>query len=243
MNELLNRILAAHGGLEAWRGVTRIQAETLLDGPFWDWRGWPQIRRTQTITLDPRRQHITLAPLVGEGTTASFEAMPERVEIHGADGSVLRHRDDPRHAFPAYEDAVAWDELHLAYFTGVANWNYLTEPFLFTYPGVETREIAPWTEDGETWRRLEVTFPPGLPNHSAQQTFYYDKDFLLRRMDYSPDVTGNSLIAHYAHDPRRFDGFVFYTRRAVHLRTPEGTADQAFAPITIRTESVSVDRG
>lgn len=24
-------------------------------------------------------------------------------------------------------------------------------------PGVETRELEPWQEDGETWRRLEIT--------------------------------------------------------------------------------------
>jgi hypothetical protein len=29
-------------------------------------------------------------------------------------------------------------------------WNYLTTPFLLTYPGVQTREISPWQEDGQT---------------------------------------------------------------------------------------------
>jgi len=47
-------------------------------------------------------------------------------------------------------------------------WNYLTEPFVFTYPGVETREIEPWREDGETWRRLTVTFPETIANHNAR---------------------------------------------------------------------------
>jgi hypothetical protein len=239
-DKLLERVLAAHGGLDAWRSVTRIQAATLLDGPFWDWRGRPQIRRAQTVALDPRRQHVTLTPFLGEGT-ALFEAMPERVAILGPDGSVLRHRDDPRHSFPGHTDTVAWDEMQLAYFTGTANWNYLTEPFLFTYDGVEAHEIEPWSENGETWRRLSVTFPADLPNHNPQQTFYYDEDFLLRRMDYSPEVTGDSLVAHYTHEPRRFDGFVFYTWRAVHLRTPEGVVDRSFSPITIRTESVSLD--
>ena len=29
------------------------------------------------------------------------------------------------------------------------------EPFVFTQPGVEAREITPWTEDGQTWQRLD----------------------------------------------------------------------------------------
>jgi hypothetical protein len=61
---------------------------------------------------------------------------------------------------------------------GTANWNYLVEPFLFTYPGVTATEIEPWHEDGETWRRLAVTFPAELPNHNPRQTFYYGDDLL-----------------------------------------------------------------
>jgi hypothetical protein len=243
MDKLLKEVLDAHGGLDAWGDVTRVQAETSLDGPFWDWRGWPRIRRTQTVTLDPKRQHITLEPFVGEGTRSLYEAIPVRVAILGPDGEVLAERQDPLASFPPYTDAVAWDELQLAYFTGTANWNYLVEPFLFTYPGVEAREIEPWHEDGQVWRRLAVTFPPDLPNHNPEQTFYYGDDFLLRRMDYSPDITGSSLIAHYVYEPRRHDGFVFYGRRAVHLRDAEGVANKDFAPILIGTHSVTVTSG
>ena len=56
-------------------------------------------------------------------------------------------------------------------------WNYLTEPFGFTYPGVQAREIEAWNEDGATWRRLAVTFPPSNANHNPGQVFYYDERF------------------------------------------------------------------
>ena len=72
--------------------------------------------------------------------------------------------------------------------------------------------------------------------------FYFDDRFLMRRMDYRPDVTGSD-IAHYTDDPREFGGFVFYTRRRVYLRDPDGQARKDFAPITIDTSAVSVDRG
>jgi hypothetical protein len=57
----------------------------------------------------------------------------------------------------------------LAYFTSAATWNYLTEPFVFTSPGVTATEIEPWDENGATWRRLAVRFPPAIANHNPDQ--------------------------------------------------------------------------
>ena len=60
--------------------------------------------------------------------------------------------------FLGFALATPWDAIQVAYFASAAMWNYLTEPFGFTYPGVQAREIEPWNENGETWRRLAVTF-------------------------------------------------------------------------------------
>ena len=40
-----------------------------------------------------------------------------------------------------------------------ANWNYLTQPFSFTYPGVDVHEIEPWHRERRSWRRQAVRFP------------------------------------------------------------------------------------
>jgi len=45
------------------------------------------------------------------------------------------------------------------------------------------------------WRRLAVRFPKSNANHNPDQVFYYDTDFMLRRMDYAPEVTANSPVA------------------------------------------------
>ena len=119
--------------------------------------------------------------------------------------------------------------------------DYLTTPFLLTYPGVEARETDSWREDGETWRRLQVTFPKTIATHNPDQVFYFDADYLLRRLDYQPYVTG-APIAHYVSDPKEFDGFVFPTRRHVYPRNQDGTADKRLAVITIPIESVAVER-
>src|SRR3546814_20705780 len=85
-----------------------------------------------------------------------------------------------------------WDLLHLAYFCGYAGWNYLTTPFLFTYPGFETEEIEPWEEEGEIWRRLKVRFSPDIPTHCPEQIFHFDAKGLLRRLDYHSEVVNRS---------------------------------------------------
>ena len=244
MNDLLSRVLDAHGGLDNWSKVTRLTARLSLGGPFWGWKGWPDVYADQTVTLDPHREHITFEPFTRPGRVSSLEVAPntpERVQIREADGKLVEGRDNPRGTFPPYENDTPWDAVQVAYFTSAATWNYLTTPFVFTHPGVHTQEISPWTEDGSTWRRLAVTFPTHIANHNPDQVFYYDDGFHQRRMDYQPDVTG-SPIAHYTHNPKIFDDFLFYTMRLVHLRDQNNVADQEFAPITIDLDDVTLSR-
>ena len=243
MDELLAGVLDAHGGLENWTRATKLTARLSLDGPFWTGRGWPNVYRRQTVTLDPHREHITFVPFTAPDRVSVLDVDPERVALQTTDGDVIETRTDPRSSFPLPFDwpTTRWDAIQLAYFTSAAAWNYLTEPFGLSYPGVEAHEIDPWDEDGETWRRLAVTFPKSNANHNRDQVFYFDEDFMQRRMDYLPDLTG-SLVAHYTYDPKTFDGFVFPTSRLVHLRDADGTADQSAAGITVHLATVSVER-
>ncbi len=244
MDKLLAAVLHAHGGLQNWAGVSRITARMSLGGPFWAARGWPDVYSGQTVTVDPHRQHIRFEPFTAPGLSSVLEVGPERVTIVAADGRVIEQRIDPRASFPGSFDAFTtpWDAIQVAYFTSAAVWNYLTAPFVFAHPGVTAREIEPWTEGAHTWRRLAVRFPESIANHNATQTYYYDEKFMQRRMDYSPDVTGRALVAHYTHEPKVFDGFVFPTRRRVYLRDEHGIADQSFAPITIDIASVHLEK-
>lgn len=244
LDDLLISVLEAHGGLENWEGITGLTAKLSLGGPFWEFRGWPDVYFDQTVSLDTRRERITFAPFTAPDRVSVLEVDPERVSIQTSDGHVVEERAAPRASFPSdFDDFnTTWDAIQLAYFTSAATWNYLTEPFVFTYPGVTAKEIEPWDEDGQSWRRLAVTFPKSIANHNADQLFYYDDDFMLRRMDYSPDVTGRPRVAHYTHDAKTFDGFVFPTRRLVHLHGADGIADQSFAPITIDVAEVTVER-
>jgi hypothetical protein len=73
----------------------------------------------------------------------------------------------------------------------------------------------------ESWRGLKVIFPRSYVTHSTEQTVYFDAKGLIRRHDYSVDVSGGAKTAHYLFDHRTFDGIVFPTRRRVHLRGPD----------------------
>ena len=244
MEILLSSVLNAHGGLGNWSRVTTLTAKLELGGPFWKARGWPDIYAGQTVKFDAHREHITFTPFTAPDRISVLDVDPERVVIKTTGGDVVAERAELRASFPANYDfaSTPWDAIQVAYFTSAAVWNYLTEPFGFTYSGVQTHEIEPWEEDGQTWRRLAVMFPDTNANHNADQVFYYDERFMLRRMDYSPFVTGSPLVAHYTYDARIFDGFVFKTRRMIYRRDANGIANQSFAPITMNVHSITIER-
>lgn len=239
MEELLARALEAHGGLERWSTIDGLRARLSLGGPFWAMHGWPDVYADQTVTLATRREHIEFAPFTAPGIRSILDLEPRRISIQTDGGEIVDERVDPDASYPPFESTVAWDAIQVAYFTSAAVWNYLTTPFLLSYPGVEAREGEAWSEEGETWRRLDVVFPDSIATHNRDQSFYFDEDFLLRRLDYQPLVT-QTPIAHYAYEHKDFDGLTFPTKRAVHLRNADNSANKDLAFITIAVDSVEV---
>jgi hypothetical protein len=242
MISLLTSVLDAHGGMDRWERVNTITARLSIGGPFWGRKGWPDIFGAETtLEFDAHRQHIVVTPFNGVEQYSVFDVAPERVVVYTRDGIVVDRRDDPRASFAGYEVTTPWDALQVDYFISYACWNYLTAPFLFTYPGVETEELEPWQEHGETWRRLHVTFPQSIATHSKEQVFYYGSDFMQRRMDYAVEINGDVLVAQYQYEPKTFEGLVLPTQRRVHRRSPEGIADQSQTSITIDVADIAID--
>jgi hypothetical protein len=225
MNDLLREVLDAHGGLDRWSNVKTLTLRLNVGGPFWGIRGFKDAFLDETMEIDVRRQHAVFTPWVAPGQNLTYE--PDRVTLRAAGGGTVAELADPRPSYVGYDVYSPWTALQVGYFLGYAMWDYLTTPYLFTYPGVQTREIQPWGEDGQTWRRLHVTFPDTITTHTKEQVFYFGDDGLLRRLDYSVDVNAGAPVAHYTRDSKTFDGLVFPTRRLVYPRNPDGTADRS----------------
>src|SRR2546430_310185 len=155
--------------------------------------------------------------LAGQDKRSVFE--PLRVVLQRRDGALTDARDDPERSFDGHQLQTSWDDIHLAYFTGEALWTYLNAPFLFTWPGFVCEEIPPIEADGETWRRLNVTFPDHIKTHTGKQVFCFGPDGLLRRHDFTFDIVdpGTESQLHAA-DYRDIDGIIIpATRRAYAL--------------------------
>jgi hypothetical protein len=233
VDKLLARVIEAHGGLGRWSAVTGISAHLSIGGSLWRSKGQPGILGDELVELDTRREHVGVTPFGGADWTLEFSADPEHVVVRDLEGDVVEERASPRASFGGLGQSSQWDLGQTGYFVGYAIWNYLTEPFLLSRPGVQAREIQPWQEDGQTWQRLQVTFPDSIATHNPEQVFYYDQAAMQRRMDYAPEVNGSSPMAHYTSEPKTFSGIVSPTRHHVCRRLADGTADKITDYITI----------
>jgi hypothetical protein len=214
MNDLLNTAVAAHGGLDVWNQVKSITVNASITGAVWFVKHQGDALKDVRFEVDTRRELLTM-DFVGQDKRLVFE--PDRVETQRGDGALIDERDDPEKAFDGHQFETPWDDLHLAYFVGEALWTYPNTPFLYTWPGFVTEEIAPIEVDGETWRRLKVTFPDHIKSHTREQISCFGPDGLLRRHDFTIDVNAGAPAQLYATDYRDEDGIVIPTTRRAWL--------------------------
>lgn len=219
VNDLLERAIAAHGGLERWKTLKRLTVTAVSGGGLFELKGMPQdpTPREQTVTL--HEETASVFPFGQPDWRTRFDA--HRVAIETTAGAVVRERSDPRSSFDGHDILTPWDPLDRAYFNGYAMWTYLTTPFFMVMPGFEVTEIAPWQEGAERWRGLRVRFPDRIASHSKEQDFYFGLDFLLRRHDYRVDIAGGFPVAQYVEDVVTVDGMRFPTKRRAYMRAPD----------------------
>ena len=222
MNDLATLAIDAHGGLDRWRQLKTVSAHLRQGGVLWKLKGQDGMLDDVHVTVDLRKEWASHRPFGQPNRHSSFQ--PDRVAIETSDGHVVEERANPRASFKGHAFDTPWDRLQLAYFAGYAMWTYLNTPFLFALSGVETDELASWQENGEAWRRLKVRFPEGIATHSAEQTFYFDQEGLLKRHDYEVDVAGGASAAHYVSGLREISGIIVPTQHTIFPRQPDGTS-------------------
>lgn len=232
MHELIKLSIEAHGGLDRWHRVRRIAATFKPDGIAFKQRNQEAFTQApMKVIVDTHQQKTIFDPFLGTGKIGLFER--GRAAVESAYGVVLDELKNPRESFKALAPGMPWQSTQLLYFVGYAMWMYLTVPFSLLHDGVTFKEVEPWSEDGETWRALRVTFPPSYITHCSEQTLYFDDDGLIRRHDYAVDINGGKHVAHYLYDHRIFDGIVFPTKRRVYLRGEDGTPQKGLAVIAV----------
>ena len=195
---LLDEIVEAHGGLDAWRGTDRVRLRARSGGLLLRTRAPGDGFADVQVEVGIGSVHASAAPFPGPGRRGVYADGAVRIETDA--GEVVESRRNPRPCFfgrAGIRRNFRWDELDLVYFAGYAWWNYLNHPLLLTREDVAVVEAEPMRRDGQTWRRLDATFPAGLDTHSAGQSFFYDGDLRLRRHDYVAEVVGR--WAHAAH--------------------------------------------
>lgn len=212
MDRLLELAISAHGGLDGWKRLQSLRANVAIGGALWDLKGLPGVFKNTRVELKLHSQHV-VTHLLDTGERIDFT--PGRISLESRTGATIEARNDPRSAFAGQSADSKWDRLHAGYFCSYALWGYLTTPFLYSDPGFDTREVDPWTENGERWRVLQVTFPDTLAAHTRTQYTYFGEDGLVRRHLYTVDVLGGAPGANYAFDYRTVNGVMIATRRRV----------------------------
>lgn len=214
MSDLLSLVLRAHGGVQRWLELKTAAVIVRSGGEMLD-RKAPQGREPLRFTISLHEQSTSAVPVGNPERRILFR--PDRVAIEKANGELIGERINPRASFEGHDLDTKWDPLHRVYFSGYAMWIYLNAPFMLIMPEVQTEEIAPLEQNGETWRGLQVTLPANLVSHSSVQKFYFGGDFLLRRQDYTLEIVGGRNVAHYVFEIKSFDGLLVATKRRAYL--------------------------
>jgi hypothetical protein len=219
MNELLAKIVDAHGGFDRWKSFAKVDATIVSGGGFFPLKGAPQdgAPRRMTVWLHEERSSVT--PYGAPDQRTMFT--PDRIAIHKLDGTLVTERYAPRDSFAGHQMNTPWDALHRAYFNGEALWTYLTTPFLLAMDGVRVEETIPWQEGSETWRVLRAYFPASIETHCLVQDFFFGEDLMLRRHDYNVNIAGGFAAAQLTSACMEVNGIRFPSRRRAYARGPD----------------------
>jgi hypothetical protein len=219
MNELLARIIDAHGGMDRWDRYEKVEATIVSGGGFFPLKGVVQDPSPRRMTVWLQEERSSVSPYGAPDQRTMFT--PDRISIEKLDGTLVAERGAPRDLFAGHQMSTPWDALHRAYFNGYALWTYLTTPFLLARDGVQVKETEAWREGTETWRVLRAYFPGSIETHSLIQDFFFGEDLMLRRHDYNVNIAGGFNAAQLTSDYVVADGIRLPTKRRAYTRGPD----------------------
>ena len=210
---LLDHVLHASGGLDLWRRMRRFTVHMSIRGAL----------------IAARCGGVKLPEFVVEGGTrepaleiTGFTALdlralyrPDWTALERPDGCrLLECRATPEELARQLQSAT-WDHAHLAHYCGGLIWSYLTTPFVLAEPDFECEELESMKVHGQRWRRLNVLYPARLATHAREQTLYFDRQGLLRRLDTAALHADAAQVAHIFSGHQRYSGILVPTMNRV----------------------------
>jgi hypothetical protein len=117
MNELLARIIDAHGGIDYWNRYERVEAMIVSGGGLFRLKGVPQDSTSRRMTVWLHEERSSVFPYGGPDQRTMFT--PERIAIENLDGTIVAQSQAPRDSFAGHQMGTPWDSLHRAYFNGL----------------------------------------------------------------------------------------------------------------------------
>lgn len=220
MSELLNNLLAAYGGVQAWKSFHTVHFKIVSSGKLFDLHGFPRDLTPRSMTVGLHQQYASVQPFGAADRKTNFTA--ERVAIETLTGSLVDQRSGTPDAIHQHLTTGKWDPLDRAYFNGYALWTYMTTPFFLLMDGVEFTQLPSIVENEEVLNGIRVSFPAYIATHCQIQDFYFDESYLIRRHDYHIDVAGQFDAAQYLSDYVTVDGIKLPTRRRAYKKDIDG---------------------
>lgn len=183
---LVENIMEAHGGLQCWAMLQKVEADIVSNGMLFDIHELPRDKVAKHVEAGLHEQYLNASNVGPLRHRIRFSSTG--IALVAENGTVLRERTGT----PAYLENMLrggkWDMLDKAWFDCCAWWTILTLPFCLTMPGCDVKRIPSIEQGGEEWSGIRVLFPLHMATYSPEHDFYFDKDFLLRRYDYCLDI-------------------------------------------------------
>ena len=217
---LLDRVLRASGGLDLWRRMRRFTVHMSIRGALIASR-CPDVKLPEFVVEGNTREPAL--EIIGF-TTLDLRAFyrPDWTALERPDGYRLHERRATPEELTRQLQSATWDHLHLAHYCGGLIWSYLTTPFVLAEPDVECEELESMKVQGQRWRRLKVLYPARLATHAREQTLYFDRQCLLRRLDTSAVHADGTQIAYLFAGHQRYSGILVPTMSRVFTIAASG---------------------
>src|SRR5271168_2881421 len=103
---LLDKVIAAHGGMDLWARIQRFTLHTSIDGDLFSRRGKAGVLKDVVISGHTHDQCLCIAGFPAADKRGVYR--PDRVAIETLDGTTLEERDNPRQAFAGHDDQTLW---------------------------------------------------------------------------------------------------------------------------------------